>query len=107
MYEELYCKFKTKDWAKDAIYKFARLRERKTRGLTQVKCINEENQVLVEDEIQERWKSCFNESHINNLECLVSSIKDRIIRGAFGQSLKKYFFYFLIFKKQKSKSNVW
>jgi hypothetical protein len=44
------------------IYRMAKIRERKTRDINQVKCIKDEaNQLLVKnEEIKNRWKEYFN-----------------------------------------------
>jgi hypothetical protein len=49
-YMELYRKLNTKEGEND-VYKMAKLRERKTRDLNQVKCIKDEaDRLLVKDE---------------------------------------------------------
>jgi len=60
-YEDLYQKLSTKEGEKN-IYKIAKLRERKTRDLNQVKCIkDEDDRILVKDaEIKSRWREYFN-----------------------------------------------
>ena len=57
-YVDLYDKLGTKDGEKD-VYKLAKLRERKTRDFTHIKCIkNEDLRVLVQvEEIKEDRKS--------------------------------------------------
>ena len=59
-YDDLYHKLGTKEGEKD-IYKMAKLRERKTRDLSQVKCIKDDtDRLLVKDEeIKRRWKEYF------------------------------------------------
>ena len=59
-YEDLYRRLDTKDGEKD-IYRLAKARDRKTKDLSNVKCIKDECQkVLVEDEaIRRRWMSYF------------------------------------------------
>ena len=59
-FERLYQKLDTKEGERD-IYRIAKVRERKTRDLSQIKCIKDEcNRVLVSDgEIKERWKRYF------------------------------------------------
>ena len=61
-FERLYQKLDTKEGGKD-IYRIAKVRERKTRDLSQIKCIKDEcNRVLVSDEeIKERWKRYFHQ----------------------------------------------
>ena len=60
IFEEFYKRLDTKEGEKD-IYKIARNREKKTRDLTQVKCIKDENEnVLIDDnQIKDRWKRYF------------------------------------------------
>ena len=60
MYEDLYQHLSTKEGEKD-IYRMARVRERKTRGFNQVKCIKDEREHLLvkEDEIRHRWQEYF------------------------------------------------
>jgi len=60
VYKEVYEKFDTKEVEKD-IYRFARIREGKTRDLRTVRCVKDEDQkVLVRDEeIKERWREYF------------------------------------------------
>ncbi|KAJ1698835.1 hypothetical protein LUZ63_007347 [Rhynchospora breviuscula] len=59
-YEDLYQKLSTKEGEKD-IYKIAKLRDRKTRDLNQVKCIKDETDRLLvnDDEIKNRWREYF------------------------------------------------
>ena len=67
-YDDFYAKLDSKDGEK-IIYKLAKMREKKTRDFSQVKCIkNEDLSVLVKDEeIKDRWKTYFekllNEKH--------------------------------------------
>ncbi|KAJ4809245.1 hypothetical protein LUZ62_021811 [Rhynchospora pubera] len=60
-YEDLYQKLSTKEGEKD-VYKIAKLRDRKTRDLNQVKCIKDETDRLLvrDDEIKNRWRDYFN-----------------------------------------------
>ncbi|PWZ52728.1 Transducin beta-like protein 2 [Zea mays] len=60
-YDALYQRLDTKQGEKD-IYRMAKIRERKTRDVNQVKCIKDEaNQLLVKnEEIKNRWKEYFN-----------------------------------------------
>ncbi|ONM29623.1 Retrovirus-related Pol polyprotein LINE-1 [Zea mays] len=60
-FDNLYQRLDTKQGEKD-IYRMAKIRERKTRDVNQVKCIkNEANQLLVKnEEIKNRWKEYFN-----------------------------------------------
>ena len=59
-YEDMYQRLNTKEGEKD-IYRMARVRERKTRDFSQVKCIKDDmDQLLVkEDEIRLRWQEYF------------------------------------------------
>ena len=60
-FDNLYQRLDTKQGEKD-IYRMAKIRERKTRDVNQVKCIKDEaNQLLVKsEEIKNRWKEYFN-----------------------------------------------
>jgi ribosomal protein L20A (L18A) len=60
-YEDLYQRLGTKEGEKD-IYRMAKIRERKTRDVDQVKCIKDgADQLLVKDkEIKHRWREYFN-----------------------------------------------
>jgi hypothetical protein len=59
-YEGLYQCLNTKEGEKN-IYRMARARDRKTRDLSQVKCIKDEREQLLvkEDEIRHRWQEYF------------------------------------------------
>jgi hypothetical protein len=59
-YDDLYRRLSTKEGEKD-VYKIARIRERKTRDLNQVKCIKDEmDQLLVKgQDIKQRWQRYF------------------------------------------------
>ncbi|PWZ08025.1 Transposon TX1 uncharacterized protein [Zea mays] len=59
-YDDLYRRLRTKEREKD-VYKIARIRERKTRDLNQVKCIKYEmDQLLVKgQDIKQRWQRYF------------------------------------------------
>uniref|UniRef100_A0A453HMW2 Reverse transcriptase domain-containing protein n=1 Tax=Aegilops tauschii subsp. strangulata TaxID=200361 RepID=A0A453HMW2_AEGTS len=59
-YEDLYQRLGTKEGERD-IYKMAKIRERKTRNIGQVKCIKDgAGQLLVKDEeIKHRWREYF------------------------------------------------
>ena len=59
-YEDLYQRLGTKEGERD-IYKMAKIRERKTRDIGQVKCIKDgAGQLLVKDEeIKHRWREYF------------------------------------------------
>ena len=56
-YDDLYQQLSTKEGEKD-IYKMAKIRERKTRDVNQIKCIKDgTDRVLVkDDEIKSRWR---------------------------------------------------
>jgi hypothetical protein len=56
-YEDLYQRLSKKEKEKD-IYRTARVHERKTRDLNQVKCIKDETEHLLvkENEIRHRWQ---------------------------------------------------
>jgi hypothetical protein len=60
-YDDLYQRLDSKEGEKD-IYRMAKIRERKTRDVNQVKCIKDEaNHLLVKnEEIKSRWKEYFN-----------------------------------------------
>ncbi|ONM53611.1 Retrovirus-related Pol polyprotein LINE-1 [Zea mays] len=60
-YDDLYQRLDTKQGEKD-IFRMAKIRERETRDVNQVKCIKDEaNQLLVKnEEIKNRWKEYFN-----------------------------------------------
>jgi hypothetical protein len=59
-YDDLYQRLSTKEGEKD-VYKMARIRERKTRDLNQVKCIKDGMyQLLVKgQDIKQRWQRYF------------------------------------------------
>ena len=59
-YDDLYQRLGTKDGEKD-IYRMARIRERKTRDINQIKCIKDgTDQLLVKgEEIKNRWREYF------------------------------------------------
>jgi hypothetical protein len=61
-YEDLYQRLNTKEGERD-IYKMAKIRERKTRDVNQVKCIKDgADQLLVKDEeIKRRWREYFDD----------------------------------------------
>jgi hypothetical protein len=73
-YEDLYHKLGTKEGEKD-IYKIAKIRERKTRDFSHIKCIKDEtNRLLVKDaEIKSRWREYFDK--LFNEDCEDSRIK--------------------------------
>ena len=58
-YDDLYQRLGTKEGEK-GIYRMARIRERKTRNINQIKCIkNGTDRLLVKDEIMDRWREYF------------------------------------------------
>ena len=59
-FDDLYQRLGTKEGEKD-IYRIARIRERKTRDINQIKCIKDGiDQLLVKDEeIKDRWREYF------------------------------------------------
>ena len=61
VYGDLYQRLGTKEGEKD-IYRMARIRERKTRDINQIKCIKDgTDRLLVKDEeIKARWREYFN-----------------------------------------------
>ncbi|MCX8759409.1 hypothetical protein NOK64_26755 [Vibrio parahaemolyticus] len=83
-YKELYASLDTKE-GKNRIYKLAKSRERKSRDISQVMCIKDENdRVLVkENEIKDRWYKYFyklfndsNVQHSHRQENLESNTND-------------------------------
>ena len=60
-YDDLYQRLGTKEGEKD-IYRMARIRERKTRDINQIKCIKDvTDRLLVKDEeTMDRWREYFN-----------------------------------------------
>ena len=60
-YDDLYQRLGTKEGEKD-IYRMARIRERKTRDINQIKCIKDGTDRLLvkDDEIKGRWREYFN-----------------------------------------------
>lgn len=87
-YENLYHRLDTKEGEKD-VYKIAKLRERKTRDLNQVKCIKDETgRLLVKDhEIKDRWSEYFdnlfnreNESSKTELDASLDDMSRRFVR---------------------------
>jgi hypothetical protein len=87
-YEDLYQRLDTKEGERD-IYKMAKIRERRTRDVNQVKCINDgADQLLVKDEeIKHRWREYFdkllneeNESSTIELDDSFDDTKKRFVR---------------------------
>jgi hypothetical protein len=61
MYDGLYQRLGMKEGEKD-IYRMAKSRERKTRDIIQVKCINDATERLLtkDEDIKNRWRKYFN-----------------------------------------------
>ena len=58
-YDDLYQRLGMKEGEKD-IYRMARIRERKTMDINQIKCIKDgTDRLLVKDEIRDRWREYF------------------------------------------------
>jgi hypothetical protein len=76
-YDELYEKLGTKE-GKMGVYKMAKIRERKTRDLSQMKCIKDEvNRVLVKDEeIKKRWRNYFDGLFNDGSESITPELDD-------------------------------
>jgi Reverse transcriptase (RNA-dependent DNA polymerase) len=78
-YTELYRKLDTKEGEND-VYKMAKIRERKTRDLYQVKCIKyEADRLLVKDEeIKNRWRAYFDKLFNDDSEKTAIELDDSI-----------------------------
>jgi hypothetical protein len=99
-YAELYRKLDTKN-GKNIVYKMAKLRERKTRDINQVKCIKDETDrfFVKDDEIKNRWREYFDklfndesENTVIELDDLVDTNKrfvQRIQESEVKEALKK------------------
>ena len=76
-YDELYEKLGTKE-GEMGVYKLAKIRERKTRDLNQVKCIKDEvDRVLVKDEeIKKRWRDYFDRLFNDGSESITPELDD-------------------------------
>jgi hypothetical protein len=76
-YAELYQKLDTKN-DENNIYKMTKIRERKTRDFTQIKCIkNETNRLLVkDDEIKNIWREYFDKLFNEESEKTTSELDD-------------------------------
>ena len=76
-YEDLYQRLNTKEGERD-IYKMAKIRERKTRDVNQVKYIkDEEDQLLVKDEaIKCRWREYFDNLYNGEVESSTIDLDD-------------------------------
>ena len=59
-YEDLYQRLDTKEGERE-IYKMAKIRERKTRDVDQVKCIKDgaDQRLVKDEEIKHRWREYF------------------------------------------------
>lgn len=55
--EKLYSRLHTKEGINE-IYRLMKVREKKTRGFTNIRCVKEENQkvLITEEEIKRKWK---------------------------------------------------
>jgi hypothetical protein len=81
-YEGLYQRLDTKEGERD-IYKMAKIRERKTRDVDQVKCIKDgADQLLVKDEdIKHRWREYFDKLFNGETESSTIELDDsRFVR---------------------------
>ena len=76
-YDDLYRRLSTKEGEKD-VYKMARIRERKTRDLNQVKCIKDEmDQLLVKgQDIKQRWQRYFDNLFNGENETMDTQLDD-------------------------------
>ena len=76
-YDDLYRRLSTKEGEKD-VYKIARIRERKTRDLNQVKCIKDEmDQLLVKgQDIKQRWQRYFDNLFNGENETMDTQLDD-------------------------------
>jgi hypothetical protein len=76
-YDDLYQRLSTKEEDKD-VYKMARIRERKTRDLNQVKCIKDElDQLLVKgQDIKQRWQGYFDNLFNGENETMDTQLDD-------------------------------
>ena len=76
-YEDLYHRLNTKEGERD-IYKMAKIRERKTRDVNEVKCIKDgEDQLLVKDEaIKRRWREYFDNLYNGEVESSTIELDD-------------------------------
>ena len=100
-YDDLYQRLGTKEWEKD-IYRMARIRERKTRDINQIKCIKDGTDRLLvkDDEIKGRWREYFdklfngeNEGTTFELDDSFDDINRRFVRrfqeAEIGDALKR------------------
>ena len=76
-YDDLYRRLSTKEREKD-VYKIARIWERKTRDLNQVKCIKDEmDQLLVKgQDIKQRWQRYFDNLFNGENETMDTQLDD-------------------------------
>ncbi|KAF8666011.1 hypothetical protein HU200_053900 [Digitaria exilis] len=100
-YDDLYQRLGTKEGERD-IYRMARIRERKTRDINQIKCIKDEtDQLLVKDEeIKDRWREYFDKLFNGEIEGPALELDDsfddinrcfvrRIQEAEIGEALKR------------------
>ena len=89
-YDELYEKLGTKE-GEMGVYKLAKICERKTRDLNQVKCIKDEaDQVLVKDEeIKKRWRDYFDGLFNDGSESITLELDDCSSGGSKRLRLRK------------------
>ncbi|XP_071681458.1 uncharacterized protein [Lolium perenne] len=78
-YEDLYQRLNTKEGERD-IYKMAKFRERKTRDVSEVKCIKDgDDQLLVKDEaIKRRWREYFDNLYNGEAESSTIELDDSL-----------------------------
>uniref|UniRef100_A0A8I6YD54 Reverse transcriptase domain-containing protein n=1 Tax=Hordeum vulgare subsp. vulgare TaxID=112509 RepID=A0A8I6YD54_HORVV len=76
-YEDLYQRLNTKEGERD-IYKMAKIRERKTRDVGEVKCIKDgDDQLLVKDEaIKRRWREYFDNLYNGEVDSSTIELDD-------------------------------
>nr|CAB3499326.1 unnamed protein product [Digitaria exilis] len=100
-YDDLYQRLGTKEGERD-IYRMARIRERKTRDINQIKCIKDEtDQLLMKDEeIKDRWREYFDKWFNGEIEGPALELDDsfddinrcfvrRIQETEIGEALKR------------------
>ena len=79
-YDDLYQRLSMKEGEKD-IYKMARICERKTKDINQIKCIKDgANRLLVKDEdIKDRWREYFDKLFMTRMRILPLSWKPNLM----------------------------
>ena len=100
-YDDLYQRLGTKEGEKD-IYRMARIRERKTRDINQIKCIKDGTDRLLvkDDEIKGRWREYFDKLFNGENESTTFELNDsfddtnrrfvrRIQEVEIGEALKR------------------